>query len=83
MSSGISNVEIEKIIEKSRDGLKQNFAGVFTSNHLDRFVRFYNLMKKKMLSFLFIIVNIDRSGNTWHTWVEHFRFACEEINFSL
>ena len=44
MSSGISNVEIEK----SRDGLKQNFAGVFTSNHLDRFVRFYNLMKKNV-----------------------------------
>ena len=48
MSSGISYVEIEKIIEKSRDGLKQNFAGVFTSNHLDRFVRFYNLMNKNV-----------------------------------
>ena len=47
MSSGISTVEIEKIIEKSRDGLKQNFAGVFASDHLDRFVRFYNLIKKK------------------------------------
>ena len=47
MSSGISDVEIEKNIEKSRDDLKQNFAGVFTSNDLDRFVRFYSLMKKK------------------------------------
>ena len=75
MSSGISDAEIEKIIEKSRDDLKQNFTGVFTSNDLDRFVRFYRLMKKKMLSFLFIIVNTDRSGKTWHTWVEHFRFA--------
>ena len=78
MSSGISDVEIEKIIEKSRDDLKQNFAGVFISNDLDRFVRFYSLMKKKkkkMLRFLFIIVNTDRSGNTWHTRVEHFRFA--------
>ena len=76
MSSGTSDVEIEKIIEKSRDDLKQNFAGVFTSNDVDRFARFYSLMKKKkMLSFLFIIVNTDRSGNIWHTWVEHFRFA--------
>ena len=75
MPSGISDVEIEKIIEKSRDDLKQNFAGVFTSNDLDLFVRFYSLMKKDMLSFLFIIVNTDRSGNTWHTWVDHFRFA--------
>ena len=75
MSSGISDEEIEKIIEKSRDDLKQNFAGVVTSNDLDRFVRFYSLMKKKnMLRFLFIIVHTDRSGNTWHTWVEHFRF---------
>ena len=48
MSSGILDVEIEKIIEKSRDNLKQNFTGVFTSNDLDRFVRFYNLMKKKI-----------------------------------
>ena len=75
MSSGISDAEIEKIIEKSRDDLKQNFTGVFTLNDLDRFVRFYRLMKKKMLSFLFITANTDRSGNTWHTWVEHFRFA--------
>ena len=75
MPSGISDVEIAKIIEKSRDDLKQNFAGVFTSSDLDRFVRFYSLMKKDMLSFLFIIVNTDRSGNTWHTWVDHFRFA--------
>ena len=47
MSSGISDAEIEKIIEKSRDDLKQNFTGVFTSKDLDRFVRFYRLMKKK------------------------------------
>ena len=47
MSSGISDAEIEKIIEKSRDDLKQNFTGVFTLNDLDRFVRFYRLMKKK------------------------------------
>ena len=46
MSSDISDVEIEKTIEKSRDDLKQNFAGVFTSNDLDRFLRFYSLMKK-------------------------------------
>ena len=46
MSSGILDVEIEKTIEKSRDDLKQNFAGVFTSNDLDRFLRFYSFMKK-------------------------------------
>ena len=62
------------MIEKSRDDLKQNFAGVFTSNDLDCFVRFDSLMKKKMLGFLFMIINTDRSGNAWHTWVEHFRF---------
>ena len=47
MLSGISDVEIDKIIEKSRDDLKQNFDGVFTSNDLDCFVRFYSLMKRK------------------------------------
>ena len=82
MLSGISDIEIEKIIEKSRDDLKQNFAGVFTSKDLDCFLRFCSLMKK-MLSFLFIIINTDRSGNTLHTRVEHFRFAWEEVNFSF
>ena len=53
MSSGISDVEIEKIVQKSRDDLKQNFAGVFTSNDLDRFVRFYSLMEKKNAKFPF------------------------------
>ena len=46
MLSGISDIEIEKIIEKSRDDLKQIFAGVFTSKDLDCFLRFCNLMKK-------------------------------------
>ena len=53
MLSGISDVEIEKMIEKSRDDLKQNFAGVFTSNDLDCFVRFDSLMKKKNARFPF------------------------------
>ena len=61
MPSGISDVEIEKIIEKSRDDLKQNFSGVFTSNDLDHFVRLYSLMKKQTLSFLLIILNTDRA----------------------
>ena len=53
MLSGISDIEIEKIIEKSRDDLKQNFAGVFTSNDLDCFVRFYSSVKKKNAKFPF------------------------------
>ena len=68
------DVEIENIIEKSRDDLKQNFAGVFTSNDLVLIVSL-QFNEKKMLSFFFIILSTDRSGNTWHTWVEHFRFA--------
>lgn len=52
MSLGISNVEIEKVIEKSGDDLKRNFAGV--SNHTNCFICFHSLMKrKKMLSILF------------------------------
>ena len=70
--------KFKKLLKKAEMILKQNFTGVFTSNDLDRFVRFYRLMKKKFpykISFLFIIVNTDRSGKTWRTWVEHFRFA--------
>lgn len=37
MHLGISNAETEKFIEKYRDNLKQNFAGVLTSDRLNRF----------------------------------------------
>ena len=45
MSIVISNVEIEKLLKKSSDDLKQNLAGIFTSDHLNRFISFHNLIK--------------------------------------
>ena len=37
---GISNVEIEKIIENSgNDGLQKNFVGVFPSNKINEFIK--------------------------------------------
>ena len=52
MSLGISNVEIEKFIEESSDDLQQNFAGIFASDHLNRFISFHNLINEKMLGIL-------------------------------
>ena len=57
MSLVISNVEIEKFIEKSSDNLKQNFTGIFASDHLNRFISFHNLIKEKNTRCSFMIVN--------------------------
>ena len=35
--------KLKKLLKKA-----ENFTGVFTSNDLDRFVRFYRLMKKNV-----------------------------------
>ena len=61
MSIVISNVEIEKLLKKSSDDLKQNLAGIFTSDHLNRFISFHNLIKEKKTRCSFMIVNTDRS----------------------
>lgn len=53
MSIVISNVEIEKLLKKSSDDLKQNLAGIFTSDHLNRFISFHNLIKEKKHSVFF------------------------------
>lgn len=61
MSIVISNVEIEKLLKKSSDDLKQNLAGIFTSDHLNRFISFHNLIKEKNTRCSFMTVNTDRS----------------------
>lgn len=61
MSIVISNVEIEKLLKKSSDDLKQNLAGIFTSDHLNRFISFHNLIKEKNTRYSFMTVNTDRS----------------------
>ena len=53
MSEGVSNIEIEKLIEKSDNDLKKIFFEVVFSNNISHFIRFCNLIKKNMQNILF------------------------------
>ena len=47
-SRGISNLEIEKIVENSSNGdLRNNFVGGFASNKMNCFIDFHRLIKEK------------------------------------
>ena len=47
-SVGISNFEIEKIIENSgNDGLQKNFVGVFPSNKIKEFIKLHMMAHER------------------------------------
>ena len=68
MPLDISNVETEKFFEKSSNELKTNFAGIFASDHINRFISFHNLIREKGATFPFLIVNTDRSDKSGMHW---------------
>ena len=49
--AGITNVTIEKFIEKQNDDFKRNFVGLFSSNSVTPFINFCGLVKKAVLIF--------------------------------
>ena len=65
--SGISNFTIKKIDEIDED-LKQNFVGVFPSNHTFKFFKFKHLIREKKAPYPFMIMNTDRSNNEGEHW---------------
>ena len=66
---GIFNETIVNFFEKETDDdLKKNFAGIFPSNHVTRFIFFHEMMIEKN-RYPFIIMNMDRSNkNGTHWW---------------
>lgn len=69
-SRGISNLEIEKIVENSSNGdLRNNFVGGFASNKMNRFIDFHGIIKeKKEAKYLFLILNTDWAGIEGTYW---------------
>lgn len=53
VSEGVSNIEIEKLMEKGDNDLKKIFVEVVFSNNISHFIRFCNLIKKNMQNILF------------------------------
>ena len=68
--SGISNLTIEKYINKENDDLKNNLVGGFPSNFITRFIAFHQLITEKRRSYPFNIMNTDRSNKKCtHWWI--------------
>ena len=59
--SGISNHEIISFFSKEEnEDIQKNFAGVFPSNFIYRFIIFHSIMKEnKELQYPFLIMNTD------------------------
>ena len=69
MSGGISNEEVIKFFENVEDNdLKENFVGVFPSNHINKFISFHKLVKDADKKYPFIIMNTDRSDKAGTHW---------------
>ena len=74
MSGGISNYEVIKFFENVEDNdIKENFVGVFPSNHINKFISFHKLVKDENKKYPFIIMNTDRSekaGTHWWSFLD-------------
>ena len=74
MSGGISNYEVIKFFENIEDNdIKENFVGVFPSNHINKFISFQKLVKDENKKYPFIIMNTDRSekaGTHWWSFLD-------------
>ena len=69
MSGGISNEEVIKFFENVEDNdIRENFVGVFPSNHINKFISFHKLVKETDKKYPFIIMNTDRSDKAGTHW---------------
>ena len=69
MSGGISNGEVIKFFENVEDNdIKENFVGVFPSNHINKFISFHKLVRDADKKYPFIIMNTDRSDKAGTHW---------------
>ena len=59
--AGISNHNIVDSIEKkTSDDVEKNFASIFPSNYVTRFITFHSMMTETGARYPFIIMNTDR-----------------------
>ena len=69
MSKGISNVQLENVIENIEDDdLNDNFVGVFLSNYMNKFINHSAMISSKKGKYLFVIANTDSSEKGARHW---------------
>ena len=66
---GISNFQIENAIANiGDDDLVSNFVGVFSSNHMSKFINHAAMISAKEGKYPFVIVNTDDTSNGGTHW---------------
>lgn len=69
MSKGISNIQIEKALEKINDeDISSNFIGVFPSSYMSQFINHAAMISQKKRKYLFIIANTNSSEKNSTHW---------------
>ena len=69
MSKGISNIQIEKAFRDLDDeDINDSFVGVFSVNHMNRFIDYKTMILEKKGKYLFIITNTDSSEKEGTYW---------------
>ena len=66
--TGISNVNINKIINEIDGDLKRNFVGVFPSDETFKFFKHKHLIRAKKAPYPFMIMNTDRKNQEGEHW---------------
>ena len=69
MSKGISNVQIQNAVKNIEDeDLNDNFVGVFSSYHMNKFINHAVMISEKQGKSPFVITNIalsEKCGTHW------------------
>ena len=66
--TGISNVNINKIINEIDGDLKRTFVGVFPSDETFKFFKHKHLIRAKKAPYPFMIMNTDRKNQEGKHW---------------
>ena len=66
--TGITNVNITKIINEIDGDLKKNFVGVFSSDQTFKFFKYKHLIKEKKVPYPFMIMNTDKQNKEGEHW---------------
>ena len=67
--NGITNTEIGKSFDNEmNDDLKRNFMGVYLSDSIKKYIKFYDIIKEKRAKYKFAIFNTDRKNKPGTHW---------------
>ena len=69
MSEGISNFQVEEAFKNiGNEDIENNFAGIFPSNHMNKFIDHKLMISGKKGKYPFIIANTDAPSKSVRHW---------------